>query len=146
VAAGGGGDPAAHFMPAQVVRRSGAGDTLTAIGFDYDWFLHDAEPGRPRPGPVPEHRQQVVTRSFEQRGGVPNGPRGATRGARARGSKPSARPTSGAHSQEMAENTHAGPLRPRESLCYNRMSCAHVIHSDIDIFGGLHAAAPAPAR
>jgi hypothetical protein len=40
-------DPVALFIPAHVALRVPVfGDTLTAIGFDYDWFLHESEHGR----------------------------------------------------------------------------------------------------
>ena len=55
-------DPASLLIPAHfAVRLQLLGDTLTATGFDYDWFLKEAEQGRlPRVHAVLDGRKNVV--------------------------------------------------------------------------------------
>jgi hypothetical protein len=55
-------DPASLFIPAHVaVRLQLLGDTLTATGLDYDWFLHETEQGRlARLRPALDSRKNVV--------------------------------------------------------------------------------------
>jgi hypothetical protein len=55
-------DPASLLIPAHVaVRLQLLGDTLTATGFDYDWFFKEAEQGRlPRMHPALDGRKNVV--------------------------------------------------------------------------------------
>jgi len=55
-------DPASLLIPAHfAVRLQLLGDTLTATGFDYDWFFKEAEQGRlPRLHPALDGRKNVV--------------------------------------------------------------------------------------
>ena len=55
-------DPASLLIPAHfAVRLQLIGETLTATGFDYDWFFKAAEQGRlPRLHPVIDGRKNVV--------------------------------------------------------------------------------------
>jgi hypothetical protein len=55
-------DPASLQIPAHfAVRLQLLGDTLTATGFDYDWFFKESEQGRlPRLHPVLDGRKNVV--------------------------------------------------------------------------------------
>ncbi len=55
-------DPASLLIPAHVaVRLQLLGDTLTATGFDFDWFFKEAEQGRlPKLHPVLDSRKNVV--------------------------------------------------------------------------------------
>jgi hypothetical protein len=136
-------DSGALFIPAHVALRVQVlGDTLTATGLDYDWFLHETELGRlTKLRPALDSRKNVMltadTASLrawlaaQARDGEIFGD--ATRFVRKR-------------RERMAENTQAGELRRCEWLCYNLMSCAYSSNPASEISGGFHAAAPASAR